>query len=288
MKQRTLQATYVFKGKGLHCGRKVSVALCPAPENHGIVFQRVDKRNQPCVKASVDNVYRTRRSTTLKSGRAKVGMVEHLLAALYALGIDNVLVQVDGSEVPILDGSAYPYIRTINPSMIVEQTAERRQVEIREKLEYHDVATGSYVIYEPSEENSMEVTIDFNSTVIGIQKAVYSESVDFSTQIAPARTFCFAKEVRKLRFFGLIKGGSLDNAIVIDEPSGYHKGTELRFDDECARHKLLDFIGDTSLAGCHIKGKITAYKPGHKINTEAISAFMNSNLWTDSFTPTQK
>lgn len=288
MKQRTLQATYVFKGKGLHCGRKVSVALCPAPENHGIVFQRVDKRNQPCVKASVDNVYRTRRSTTLKSGRAKVGMVEHLLAALYALGIDNVLVQVDGAEVPILDGSAYSYVRTINPSMIVEQTAERRQVEIREKLEYHDVTTGSYVIFEPSEESSMEVTIDFNSKVIGVQKAVYSESVDFSTQIAPARTFCFAKEVRKLRFFGLIKGGSLDNAIVIDEPSGYHKGTELRFDDECARHKLLDFIGDTSLAGCHIKGKITAYKPGHKINTEAISAFMNSNLWTDSFTPTQK
>lgn len=288
MKQRTLQTTYVFKGNGLHCGKKVSVALCPAPENHGIVFQRVDIRNQPCVKASADNVYRTRRSTTLKSGRAKVGMVEHLLAALYALGVDNVLVQVNGPELPILDGSAYPYVSEITPATIVEQAAERRQIEIREKFEYHDAATGSYVIYEPSEESSMEVTIDFNSKVIGIQKALYSESVDFSAGVAPARTFCFANEVRKLKFFGLIKGGSLDNAIVIDEPYGYHKGTALRFDDECARHKLLDFIGDTALAGCHIKGRITAYKPGHKINTEAVSALMNSNIWTDSFTPTQR
>lgn len=288
MKQRTLQVTYVFKGKGLHSGKKTSVSLHPAPENHGIVFQRVDRRGEPCVKASADNVYKTKRSTTLKDGRAKVGMIEHLLAALYALGLDNVLVQVDGPEIPILDGSAYPYVRTINPAMIVEQDAERHQVEITERFEYHDVDTGAYVIFEPAEESSMEITIDFNSKVLGIQKAEFSDSVDFTSQIAPCRTFCFAKEVRKLRFLGLIKGGSLDNAIVIDEPSGYYKGTELRFEDECARHKLLDFIGDISLAGCRIKGRITAYKPGHKINTEALSALMKSNIWTNSSIQMQK
>ena len=273
MKQHTLSRTYAFEGVGLHSGKRVRISLCPAPEGTGIVFRRLD-RDGAEVRAEAANFHKGARSTSLKSGKAEVLTVEHLLSAFAGMGVDNAVVEMDGAEVPILDGSSKPFAQAISADGLVEQGATRPAIAVTAPFEYRDARRGSWLKIEPAPTASYHVQIDFGSRVIGAQEACFDGS-DYLTEIAPGRTFCFKREIKWLRLLGLIKGGSLDNALVIDEPRGYF-GCRPAFDNECARHKLLDLIGDLSLAGKPIIGRITAFKPGHKFNVTALKAFLES------------
>lgn len=296
MKQRTLKKTYYFEGKGLHTGRFAHMSIGPAPVNTGIRFQRVDLGDDAFVDALAENVSSTARSTTINCGRVKVGTIEHILSALTGLGVDNALVKIDSVEAPILDGSASAYVGAIAPDGLEEQDAERVWVEISEPLEYRNPKSGSFIRVEPADSFSCESTIDFNSRVLGVQTVKWDETVDYVSEIAPCRTFCFFHEIYRLALFGLVKGGDVDNAIVIVEKpvrprqlrlmaklfrqptgltvseSGYLSNLVLRFQDECGRHKLLDLLGDLRLSGGFLKARITAYKPGHKANTTIAKA----------------
>lgn len=290
MKQRTLSKEYSFEGQGLHSGRYSRMTICPADPDTGIRFLRSDLADAPVIEAVAENVSSTARSTTLTRGGVSVRTVEHILSALTGLGVDNALVKIDAEEVPILDGSARYYVEAMASDPLVEQDAERRWVELKEDIEIVDKKTGSYVRIIPSDKFEFNVTIDFNSRVLGVQAVHWDESVDYATQIAPCRTFCFFHEIMKLISLGLAKGGNVQNAIIIVEkpvsafrlriaakrfrqpmlsvtPQGYLSNLELRFPDECGRHKLLDIMGDLRLAGGFLKANVTAYKPGHKINT---------------------
>ena len=291
MKQCTLVKTYPFEGKGLHTGKYVHMSVCPAPENSGVRFVRTDIGPDAVIEAVARNVSSTARSTTISCGKASVSTVEHILSALTGLGVDNALIEVDGPEVPILDGSAGPYVEAIAPDGLAVQEAERVWIELDEEIEYKDTKTGSYLRLSPADDFSMEVTIDFNSKVLGIQTIRYDGSVDYASQIAPCRTFCFLHEIQLLATLGLVKGGDVKNAIVVVEKpvsarkiarlakvfrqpelnvseSGYLNNLELRFPDECGRHKALDLLGDLRLAGGFVKAQVSAYKPGHTINTK--------------------
>ncbi len=290
MNQRTLKNTYSFEGKGLHSGKFAHMRVCPAAENTGLRFHRVDLGPDAYVDAIAENVSLTARSTTITKGKVSVSTIEHLLSALTGLGIDNALIEIDNVEVPILDGSAEKYVEVMAPDGVVEQAAPRKYIEISSEFLYKDEKSGSYVKLLPSDEPSYEVTIDFNSKVLGVQTVTWDFTKDYVKEIAPCRTFCFLHEIQVLASLGLIKGGDLSNAIVIVEKQvppfvvsrlaksmGYpdlkitHKGylsnVELHFPDECGRHKLLDIIGDLRLAGGFLKAKVVAYKPGHSINT---------------------
>lgn len=291
MNQRTLKNIYSFEGKGLHSGKYAHMRVCPAPVNTGLRFHRVDLGPDAYVDAVAENVSLTSRSTTIERDKVSVSTIEHLLSALTGLGIDNALIEIDNVEVPILDGSAEKYVEVMAPDGVQEQDAERKYIEIASEFVYKDEKTGSYIKLLPSNEPSYEVTIDFNSKVLGVQTVSWDPSKDYVNEIAPCRTFCFLHEIQVLAGLGLIKGGDLSNAIVIVEKQvppfivsklaksmGYpdlkitHKGylsnVELHFPDECGRHKLLDIIGDLRLAGGFLKAKVIAYKPGHGINTK--------------------
>lgn len=268
LKQHTLNSPCTFSGTGLHSGTPVRMTVMPAAADHGIVFQREDLGG--CrVRACIGNVRGTNRSTFLRSGEASVRTTEHLLSAMMGLGVDNALVLLDAEELPILDGSASFYVEAFLKAGLQEQEAERRYIEVDRRIVCRNLLTGSRIVIEPHSRPIFEITIDFRSKVMGVQTASWEEGDDYAGQVAPSRTFCFLKEVRMLRAMGLIKGGSLDNALVIDEPNGYFNDASLKFPNECARHKLLDIIGDFALMGYPLKGRITAYKPGHKINTKA-------------------
>ncbi len=290
-KQHTLKCKYIFEGKGLHTGRNVTMTLEPAPENHGIKFRRVDLGEDAEIEALVDYVTTTARGTTLEKGEVKISTLEHLMATFSGLGVDNVLVSIDSQEVPILDGSAKPYVEAICKDGLQEQDAPRKYIELKEKIVFKDDRTGSEILIVPDNRFSVDLMIDFNSKVLGNQYSRLDETTDFAKDIAPCRTFVFFHELEPLLKNNLIKGGDLDNAIVIVEhpvpqeeldrlagvfntasleraPEGYLNHLELRFQNECARHKLLDLIGDFSLVGAPIKAKVIAYKSGHKINTE--------------------
>ena len=268
MKQHTLRNTYTFSGKGLHSGKKVTMTVGPAADNTGIVFHRVDLGEEAIVPALAKYVHKTDRSTSLKKGKAEVRTTEHLLAALVGLGVDNASVCLDNKEVPILDGSSQPYADAILADGLQEQESEREYFVVEKEVEYTDPESGSSIKVLPFDGTEYEVKIDFNSKVIGIQCAIWNSSVIFARDLAPARTFCFLKEVKPLLALGLIKGGDLSNALVIDEPKGYYGEAVPRFDNECARHKLLDLMGDLALIGKPLKGRVVAYKPGHKINSK--------------------
>lgn len=291
LKQQTLKEPIVFKGKGLHTGQQVEMTICPASVNHGIKFQRVDLESRPTIDAVADYVTATSRGTTLEQNGAKVSTLEHLMAALSTMGIDNALVQINAPEVPILDGSAKAYAEAIQKAGVVEQEADRWYFEVKEKISYKDEATGKEITILPDDEFSVEVMIDFNSKVLGNQYARMTQVGDFAEQIAPCRTFVFLHELEPLLKNNLIKGGDLENAIVVVEqavpqdelnrlaslfnkpsieriPEGYLNNLELRFPNEPARHKLLDVLGDLALVGFPIKGKVIANKPGHFTNTE--------------------
>lgn len=294
MRQRTLQREFRFGGKGLHTGKIAHMTVGPAPENTGVRFLRTDLGEGAYVDALAANVSRTARSTMISDGEVSVRTVEHLLAALTGLGIDNALVRLDGQEAPILDGSAAPYVEAFTADSIVEQETERQWMELREPVVVEDPRTGAYLRITPADQPSYEVTIDFNSRVLGVQTVHWDPSVDFATQIGPCRTFCFFHELKRLVLLGMIKGGDLENAIVVvenkvplwqirlwlrlfglplpegmsREPGCYARGG-LRFPDECGRHKLLDVLGDLRLCGGFLKAKVEAYKPGHRMNTLA-------------------
>ncbi len=298
MNQRTLKKEYIFEGKGLHTGKYSRAVLRPAPAGTGIVFVRTDKGGVQ-IPAVASNVGRTRRSTILVNGCAKVGTVEHLLSALTGLGVDNAFIDIDTCEMPILDGSAAPYLEAIAPDGLQEQDAPRQWIEIDHEIIVRNEKSGAWIKIVPSENPSVEVTIDFNSRVIGVQTVRYDSESDYRADIAPCRTFCFFHEVLPLLCLGLARGGEVGNAIVVVEKPvrrwqarlmarvlgkkavdlpdhGYVCDPALRFPDECARHKLLDILGDLRLCGGFLKARIEAFKPGHALNTLAAKQVLSN------------
>ena len=289
MKQRTIKKSVSLNGVGLHTGKTVQINLKPAPEEHGIKFQRIDLENQPIINADVNRVVSTDRSTCLQLGEAQVRTVEHALSAIRGLDIDNVLLEIDGPEVPIMDGSAGPFVKALLEAGIEEQNANREYFVIEEPISYIDEVTGTELLALPSDTFEIITMIDFNSEVLGQQYAEFKSGQDYAKQIAPCRTFVFVHELEALFKQGLIKGGDLDNAIVIVDrlmdqseldaladklgkeqvkvtSEGVLNTLELKYKNEPARHKLLDVIGDITLLGKAIKGKIIATKPGHSAN----------------------
>ena len=215
MNQKTLKNTYTFEGRGLHSGKMSHMKVCPAPVNTGIRFHRTDLGEDAFVDAIAENVSLTSRSTTISKGKVSVSTIEHLLSALTGLGVDNALIEVDNVEVPILDGSAEYYVKAIYPDGLEEQDAERKYIEIGSEFTYKDEKTGSYIKLIPDDHPSYEVTIDFNSRVLGVQTVKWDPSMDYVHEIAPCRTFCFLHEIQLLASLGLIKGGDVENAIVV-------------------------------------------------------------------------
>ncbi len=290
--QQTLKKSYIFEGKGLHTGKVAKMTIKPAAADTGIVFRRTDIGEDAKVPALAEYVSSTARSTTISSGEATVGTIEHVLSALTGMGVDNAEIDIDNVEVPILDGSAKPYIDAIWKDGFQEQDAPRRYVELKETIEVRNDEKGSVVRIEPAEEFSYDIKVDFNSRVLGVQNARWDDSVVYAEEIGVCRTFVFFHEIEFLFKNNLVKGGDVDNAIVIVEhpvteeqinhisqlfnvpalqvrEDGYLSNLQLRFPNECARHKLLDLIGDLRLAGGFLKAKVTAEKAGHGINTSA-------------------
>jgi len=290
-KQTTLKGSFSLYGKGLHTGLSLTVTFNPAPENSGYKIQRIDLEDQPIIDAIAENVINTERGTVLEKGSARVSTVEHGLAALYALGIDNCLIQVNGPEFPILDGSAVMYVNKISEVGVEEQTAPKDYYIIRKKIEVKDDTTGSCITILPDEEFSITAMCSFQSKFINSQFATLDNINLFAEEIAPARTFVFVRDIIPLLEANLIKGGDLDNAIVIYEREvsqdkldqlanflkvphmdatkiGYIQHKPLMWENECTRHKLLDIVGDMALIGKPIKGRIVATRPGHTINNK--------------------
>ena len=293
--QQTLKKSYSFEGKGLHTGRYAKMTISPTPTDTGIRFRRTDLGDEAYVDALAENVSNTARSTTISSGDVSVMTIEHILSSLTGMGVDNALIDIDNVEVPILDGSAKPYIDAIWKDGFFLQDKPRHYIELKETVEIFNPEKGSFVRIEPAEEFSYNIKIDFNSKVLGVQRAQWDPSVVYAEQIGICRTFVFFHEIEYLFNNGLVKGGDVDNAIVIVEhpvtdeqvgrlaslfgipalqvkDNGYLNNLELRFENECARHKLLDLIGDLRLCGGFLKAKVTAEKSGHGINTTAAKA----------------
>ena len=290
-KQRTIKEKFTLSGKGLHTGLNLTVEFCPAPENYGYKIQRIDVAGEPIIEALAENVVETQRGTVLSNGTERVSTVEHGLSALYALGIDNCLMKVNGPEFPILEGSAKLYVENIQRVGIMEQEAEKDYLVVTEPVEYHDEKSGSVLRIEPADEFAVSVLVSFDSSSISNQHADLMHMADFASEIAPSRTFVFVRDVEPLLAAGLIKGGDLDNSIVLYEREmpqdrydriadamniprmdakrlGYINHRPLVWDNEPARHKLLDVVGDMSLIGKPIKGRIEAIRPGHKVNNQ--------------------
>ena len=289
--QQTLRRNYSFEGKGLHTGKVAKMTVCPAPADSGIRFVRTDIGADAVVEAVAENVSNTARSTTISKGDASVSTIEHIMSALTGMGVDNALIEIDNVEVPILDGSAKPYIDAIWNDGFVQQDAPRKYIGLKEAVELvYD--NGSRVRIEPAEEFSYDILVDFNSRVLGVQNAQWNGNVAYTEEVGTCRTFVFFHEIEFLFNNGLVKGGDVDNAIVIVEhpvtneqvnrmsalfnipaltvrEDGYLSNLTLRFPNECARHKLLDLIGDLRLCGGFLKAKVTAEKAGHGINTSA-------------------
>lgn len=291
MKQKTLKNSFTQRGIGLHTGFDIEVTFNPAPVDHGVKIKRVDLEDQPIIDALAENVVNTQRGTVVGKGDVTVSTIEHGLSALYALGIDNCLIEVNSSEFPILDGSAIEYVKSIREVGIQEQAKDKDYYVVRKKIEVFDPQTGSKLTLLPDDDFCINSFIEFDSQFIPNQSATMDTMTDFETEIAPARTFVFVREIQQLRQAGLIKGGNLDNAIVIYERQlpqdeldeiadalnvprqdsselGYLNHRELAFPNEPARHKLLDIIGDMALVGKPIKGRLIAIRPGHKINNQ--------------------
>ncbi len=296
-KQQTIKKEVSIEGIGLHTGVNVKMTFKPAPDDFGYKFQRIDLEKKPYIPALAENVIDTARGTTIAKGDARVSTIEHALAAAYSLGIDNLHIEIDGPEVPILDGSSILFYRLLKDAGIQEQEKEREYFVVRENVRYTNPETGTEIIVYPDDKFSIDVLIDFKSEVLGYQYASISSLDEFEKEIAPCRTFVFFSELEFLRSKNLIKGGALENAIVIVEKEyqqedfdriadlfnkprleakrGILNNIDLQFSNEPARHKLLDVIGDISLAGRRIKGKIVAKKPGHYANTEYAKQIRN-------------
>lgn len=293
--QQTVKKSYSFEGKGLHTGRVAKMTINPAPADTGIRFRRTDLGEDAYIDALAENVSSTARSTTISCGDASVSTIEHVMSALTGMGVDNAIIDIDNIEVPILDGSAKPYVDAIWADGFQQQDAPRRYVELTETVEIRNDEKGSVIRIEPAEEFSYDIKVDFNSRVLGVQNAHWDSSVVYPEEIGTCRTFVFFHEIEFLYNNNLVKGGDVDNAIVIVEhpvtdeqvarmsqlfnvpalkvrEDGYLSNLVLRFPNECARHKLLDLIGDLRLCGGFLKAKVTAEKAGHGINTAAAKA----------------
>ena len=290
-KQHTLSASVSISGTGLHTGVLVDMTLKPANPGYGIQFQRIDLPNKPVIKADCDLVTDTSRGTTLQVGDAKISTVEHILAALVGLGVDNVLIELNGPEIPIMDGSSAPFIEMIEKTGVLEQDAAKAWYSIDENIFHYDEGKRVEMVALPSLDYQITTLIDFNSPVLGTQHAALKTIKDFKAEISPCRTFCFLHELEALIEHDLIKGGDINNAIVVVDKAvtdeemgrlakvfkrekievkseGYLNNLELRFPNEPARHKLLDVIGDLALIGYPIKARIIANRPGHSSNVE--------------------
>lgn len=290
-KQNTLGGSFSLCGKGLHTGLSLTVTFNPAPENTGYKIERIDLEGQPVIEAIAENVTDTQRGTVLQKGDVKVSTVEHGLSALYAMGIDNCLIQVNGPEFPILEGSAIRYVEKIKEVGIAHQTTPKDYYIIRKKIEIKDEKSGSCITILPDQDFSITAMCSFQSKFISSQFATLDNIANYAEEIAPARTFVFVRDIVPLLEANLIKGGDLDNAIVIYERKveqaqldkladflklprmdankiGYVQHKPLMWDNECTRHKLLDIIGDMALIGKPIKGRIIATRPGHTINNK--------------------
>ncbi len=290
MKQQTLNGEFTLKGKGLHTGLEIEATFLPAPENHGYKFQRIDLPDQPVVDALAEYVVETERGTVLAKGDVRVSTVEHALAALYAAGVDNCLIKVNAPELPILDGSAIAFSEAIDSVGLVEQSTDKNFYVVKRKIEVRDEKTGAHLTVLPDSDFSIDVMVSYDSPVLTNQYARLENVASFRSDIAASRTFVFVREVEPLLHANLIKGGDLDNAIVIYDKKlpqekldhiadlmgaphkdagelGYLNNRPLEFENEPARHKLLDVMGDVALIGRPLKGRIIACRPGHKINT---------------------
>ena len=291
MKQQTLKGSFTLFGKGLHTGLSITVTFNPAPENTGYKIQRIDLEDEPIIDAVAENVVDTQRGTVVAKGDVRVSTIEHGMSALYAMGIDNCLIQVNGPEFPILDGSAMKYVEKIKEVGLQEQNAPKDFYVIRKKIEIKDEKSGSCITLLPDEEFSITAMCSFESKFIASQFATLDGMSNYAEEVAAARTFVFVRDIEPLLNANLIKGGSLDNAIVIYERQmsqenldkladvlgvphmdatnlGYIQNKPLVWDNECTRHKLLDIIGDMALIGRPIKGRIVATRPGHTVNNK--------------------
>lgn len=288
LKQQTLKSAVKLNGFGLHSGINVNVTISPAAEGHGIQFKRIDLDGSPLIKADPNNVYQTERHTVLGNEEVSIATVEHILAAFYALGIDNALVETDGEELPIMDGSAKSFVDALKNAGILYQEKEKECLELLSPVNIKE--GDSEITILPYDKLEITVLVDFDSSVLGPQFADLKSIADFENEIAPSRTFVFLHELEALHNAGLAKGGSPDTALVFVEEvpnsqqlsmlksaynydidikeKGLLKGQSLRFTNEAARHKLLDLLGDLALLGLPLKGKIIARKPGHSINTK--------------------
>ncbi len=290
-KQRTIAKEVTLKGVGLHTGEEVTMKFVPATENHGFAFKRVDLEGEPVIEADANYVVNTQRGTNLEKRGVKIQTSEHVLAALVGLGIDNVLIELDAPEPPIMDGSSKYFVEALEKAGIVEQESEREVFEVKDVITYKDEASGSEITVIPADDYQITTMVDFGTKVLGTQNATLTNLSDFKEEIADARTFSFLHELEMLLEHGLIKGGDLNNAIVyVDKeisaetmkklekafnkkklsvkPNGILDNLTLHYPNEAARHKLLDVIGDLALVGTRIKGKVIANKPGHFVNTQ--------------------
>ena len=290
-KQKTIKKPIHFSGIGIHTGSFTNMNLLPAKENTGIRFIRVDIKGSPIIKADIENLFSTQRSTSLKKENAEIHTVEHILAAITGSSIDNIIIEIDNIEIPILDGSAKQFSERIEEIGFTIQNAKRKYFEIKKRISFTDEESGSKLVATPSDDYEINIEINYNSSTLGIQNATLDKISNFKNEIASSRTFCFLHELEELIDKNLVKGGNINNAIVVVEDeicneklsklkkafnnpkiqvneSGYLNNLNLRHNNEPARHKLLDVIGDLSLVGRPIKGKITAEKPGHKNNTK--------------------
>jgi len=290
-KQQTLAAPFTLEGKGLHTGLNITATFCPSEPNTGYQFQRIDLEGEPIVEAVADNVAATNRGTVVKKGDITISTIEHAMAALYCLGVDNCLIKLNAPEIPILDGSALPWVKAIQNVGVVEQSAKREIFRIMKKYEVVDEASGVKLEIFPDDHFSVTTFVDYPSPVLNNQFAVLNDINDFADQVAAARTFVFVREIQPLLAANLIKGGDLDNAVVIYDkkvsqeelntlaatiggqaPSaenlGYVQKRPLQWDNEPARHKLLDIIGDLALVGKYIQGRVIATRPGHGMNNK--------------------
>ncbi len=289
-KQKTIQNEITLSGVGLHTGNQVTMVFKPAPENHGFAFKRVDLEGSPIIEAKAEYVTNTQRGTNLEKNGVQIQTSEHVLAAAVGLDIDNLLIEVNASEPPIMDGSSKFFIEALEEAGIVEQEAEIEEYVVKEIISYKDEVTGSEIILMPADEYQITTMVDFGTKILGTQNATLDKISDFKNEISAARTFSFLHEIETLLENDLIKGGDLNNAIVyVDKelsdstmqklkkafnkenitvkPNGVLDNLTLHWANEAARHKLLDVIGDLALTGTRIKGKVIANKPGHSVNT---------------------
>lgn len=295
MKQHTLKSSFSFEGKGLHTGLYIHATFLPAAEHTGVQICRTDLEGRPTYEAIADYVTATERGTVLERGAWKVSTVEHALSALYAMGVDNCLIEVDGPEMPILDGSAKYYIQAIEQVGLQEQEAEQKVFVVTEPIEYIS-ERGNKMVILPCDHYEAGVTVAYASGILREQSAEIKDLADYKRELSAARTFCFVREIEPLLRMGLIKGGDLQNALVIYETPMSQEGLDymtdklgqprldanklgylspLNYPNEPARHKLLDLIGDMSLVGCRIQGKIAALRPGHTFNTQCAKRLRN-------------